>query len=458
MRPPHVTLSKSLTTNSLMKKFLLILNLVAISLMLFTGCMQVTQTAIPPIMDLNVQVLYPIETTEVVMGQSIKSIVKVVDSQGVVVKNAQVTVSFADPNNRRISNTAAIFGNGDVYRTNTWAIPHKMQAGNWTMTVEANVDGHKGTSSGTFLVKDSISEVLLGKYGFWVDAPSLNGIVPDLAKEQGDAQNGVIIWGGVKPAIHIFPESWLEVQWRQGNFNLATINDVREFMTGTLGNPGVNLIRSIESYKRTKFKNWDAWKVKVRGQFLRYDEQWIIFYVPEMNETYGLGTTVVLAPNGIDAFNVLTEGFEVHPEMHAHGSAPQPLPHMLPPVELAEPLPGTLFYGTNQPIVLKWSPAKKLAENEYYRVSIDYNYSEANPAVSYTTRATQFVLPESLYRIPNCGVFNWQVTLMQQIGTDKNGQLEGTPISFHSFYWYVLWRYPLGENAPFNPLCPNEQY
>ncbi len=441
-----------------MKKNILVACLVSISLMLSTGCTQGTQTALPPIMDLKVQVLYPIETTEVEMGQSIKSIVKVVDSQGEVVKNALISVSFTDPDNRPIGNTPAVFGKGDVYRTNSWVVPHKKQAGDWTMTVEANADDHKGTSTNTFHVKDSISEKLLGKYGFWVEPPTLNGIVPDLAKEQGDAQNGVIIWGGVKPAIHIFPESWLEVQWREGNFNLATANDVYEFMSGRLGNPGVNLIRSIESYKRTKFKNWDAWRVKVRGQFLRYDEQWIIFYVPEVNKTYALGTTAVLAPKGIDVFTVLTKGFEVHPEIHANGSAPQPLPHMLPPVELAGPESGTLIYGMNQPVILKWKPAKKLADDEYYLLSVDYNYVEANPAVSFATRETQFILPESLYHIPNCGIFNWQVTLMQQTGIGKDGQPEGNPISFHSLYWYIQWRYPLGENAPFKPLCPNEQF
>ena len=432
--------------------------LVAISLILLTGCTQGTQTALPASPDLKIQVLYPIETTEVEMGQSVKSIVKVLDSQGNVVENAQVSVSFSDANDHPIGSTPAIFGKGDVYRTDAWVVHHKTQAGDWTLTVEAKADGHEGTNTVSFHVKDSISETLLGKYGFWVEAPALNGIVPYLAKEQGDAQNGVIIWGGVKTAIHIFPESWLEVEWREGNFNLATAKDAGKFMSGTLGNPGVYWSRSMEAFQKTKFKNWDAWKVKVRGQFRRYDGQWIIFYVPEVNKTYALGTTVVLPPTGIEAFTVLTEGFEVHPEIHANGIAPQPLPDLLPPVELAAPELGTLIHGANQPIILKWEPAKKLTEDEYYLVNVDYNYGEANPAMSYTTRATQFALPEDLYRIPNCSVFNWQVTLMQQTGIDKDGQPKGKPISYHSLYWYILWRYPPGENAPFDPRCPNEQF
>jgi hypothetical protein len=142
----------------------------------------------------------------------------------------------------------------------------------------------------------------------------------------------------------------------------------------------------------------------------------------------------------------------------AQGVAPQPLPRLLPPPELVSPELGTRVLGTSQPILLVWKPIKELAEDEYYLVSVDYNYVEANFVVEYTTRETQFTLPDSLYRLPNCGVFNWQITLMQQTGVGQDGQWEGKPISFRSLYWYIEWRYPPGEDAPFDPLCPNAQF
>jgi len=101
---------------------------------------------------------------------------------------------------------------------------------------------------------------------------------------------------------------------------------------------------------------------------------------------------------------------------------------------------------------------KELAEDEYYLVSIDYNYVEANPRITYTTRETQFTLPESLYSTPNCSVFNWRVTLMQQTGVREDGQPKGKPVSFNSLYWYIQWFYPPGQEAPFKPRCPNEQF
>ena len=433
--------------------------LISILLVLLTGCAAQTPSPTPVLLpDLTVQVLYPIETTEVEMGQSFKSIIKVLDAHGEAVKDTEVVVSLDDAEDHVVANIPATFGAGDVYRTDTWTIPHKMQAGSWTLTVRAKSGAHEGIAAVDFHVIDSISEKLLYQYGFWIDTPSLRGIVPFLTKEQGDALNGAIAWGGVIPSQHIFPESWIEVQWRAGEFDLSTASRVREFMLNTLGNPGVYFMRDIETLEKTNFKNWDAWKLKVRGQLTRYDEQWVVFYVPEVDKTYAIGTTVVLPPTGTDAHETLRKGFEVHPEIHANATAPKPLPDALPPVELISPRLGELFYGTSQPIILEWKPLKELAEDEYYLVSVDYNYVEANPGMSYTTRETQFVLPKSLYQVPNCGIFNWQVTLMQQNGIGKDGEMEGSPLSFHSLYWYVQWRYPFGEEAPFDPLCPNEQF
>jgi hypothetical protein len=111
-----------------------------------------------------------------------------------------------------------------------------------------------------------------------------------------------------------------------------------------------------------------------------------------------------------------------------------------------------------QPIVLSWEPLKELADDEYYQVAVDYNYEETNFLVKYATRETQFTLPEALYRLPNCSIFNWRITLMQQTSTDKDGKPVGKALSYNSLYRYVQWLYPLDEKAPFNPLCPNAQF
>lgn len=408
--------------------------------------------------DLIITLLYPTGTTEIEMGQSLKTIIKILDAQQKVVENAQVTLSVIDPDGTSLASIPATFGAGDVYRTEAWNIPHKEREGVWTLTVDARSETSRSSISMNFKVKNSLSETLLNKYGFWVDAPRLKGINPNLMKELGDAQNGAITWGGQLPSQHVLPENWLEVEWREGDFNLNTAQEVYEFLLGTLGNPGFYATRDFTSFTQTKFKNWDAWLVKARGPVKQYDEQWMIFYAPEVNKTYALGTTVALPPTGIDAHAVLRDGFEVHPEIQAKGIAPKPLPHLLHPPELISPEIGIRFMGTTQPITLVWKPVEPLAENEYYLVSIDYNYDEANTTVRYTTRETQFTLPVSLYETPNCGVFNWQVTLMRETGKNKDGQPIGEPVSYNSLYWYVEWHYPPGEEAPFKPFCPNAQF
>lgn len=427
---------------------------VGISLM--AGCARAVPTASRS-ESLTVNVLYPTADSNTKMGQSLKSIVKVLDAQGQRVTDAQVTVSVVDPTGNVISSLPAAAGSADLYRTDGWIIPHRMQAGDWTIHAEAVTENGGGTGTTTFRVANSISETLLEKYGFWVDAPTLKGIVPDLMKEKGDAQNGLIIYGGLLMAPHIFVENWLEVQWREGDFHLATEDQVREFMLDTLGDFGFTPVRALGPFERVKFKGWDAWQVKARGQFSRYDGQWMIFYAPEAGKTYALGTTVVLPPPGIDPHATLRDGFEVHPELQSQGVAPQPLARLLPPPEPISPALETRFTGIGQPIVLKWKPLKELARDEYYRVRVDYNYDEANPMVEYATRETELTVPASLYNVPNCGVFNWRVTLMRQTGVGEGGEPEGEELSYSSLYWYFEWFHPLGEDVPFDPLCPNPQ-
>ena len=76
---------------------------------------------------------------------------------------------------------------------------------------------------------------------------------------------------------------------------------MRGFMLDTLGDLGFTPVRDLGPFGQVKFKDWDAWQVKARGLYLRYDEQWMVFYVPEVDKTYAIGTTVVLPPAGMDA-------------------------------------------------------------------------------------------------------------------------------------------------------------
>src|SRR5512141_1478179 len=138
---------------------------------------------------LVVNVLYPKAPNSTSMGQTIKSIVKVQDQQGNRVREARVTLSVLDPSGKLIGRVPATAGAGDLYRTSSWTIPHKLEAGMWTIRVEAETASERGTASATFHVSNSTSEELLSKYGFWIEAPTLRGITPYLGKQQGDAQN-----------------------------------------------------------------------------------------------------------------------------------------------------------------------------------------------------------------------------------------------------------------------------
>ncbi len=406
----------------------------------------------------SVRLLYPKPDTTATMGQQFKFIAQVTDTYGNPAANAQVSIIVQDPDGKVVAQIPTTVDTAGTARSDSWTIPHLQKPGTWTAVVRSTLGAASGETSGSFQVQESTSEILLSKYGFWLDAPSLNDIVPQIMAERGDAQNGMILWGGTALAQHVFPENWVQVQWRKGNFHLDSAEAVRSFMLDELGDLGPYPVRDIGPFEPVKFKQWDAWQVGGRGLVERYQVQWMLFYSPEMDETYSIGTTVVLPPTGIDPHAYLRSSFEVHPELHANGVAPDPLPRLLPGPELVSPAMGERFVGLNAPVTLRWKPVKELAKDEYYQVRVDFNYKEGNPSITLTTRQTQIDLPETIYKTPNCEVFNWQVTLMRQIGTNPDGSPQGQALSYRSLYRYLFWSYPPNAPAPFSTGCQNAQY
>jgi len=406
----------------------------------------------------TVSVLYPKADTRVKMGQSVSFIIQVTDGTGSPVGDAQVAIAVYDPDGGQVGEIPAVFGAGDVYRSGPWTVPHRTPEGAWSFSIAARADRGEGSGGGSFQVAPSISEILLSKYGFWIAAPTLRDIVPQLAAERGDAHRGLIRWGGTIPAQHIFPENWVEIHWLEGEYEFDSSAAVRHFLLADVGNLGFTPVRDLGPFEPVRFKQWAAWQGGARGRRSVDQLQWMVFYAPEVDRTFVVGTAVVLPPTGIDAHAALRDSFEVDPTIQAEGVAPEPLPALLPAPELISPTLGARILGTAQPIVLRWQAVQELAADEYYAVLVQYDYGETTYGDTYTTRETQTTLPEALYRTPNCAVFNWQVTLMRQTGVDKAGRPVGVPIGYDSLYWYVQWLYPQGESAPFLYKCPNPQF
>lgn len=414
--------------------------------------------AAEPVLPLTVTLLYPKPDTVVEMGKQLKCIVQINDAAGAPVNDAAVTLTLVDPGGSAQARIGAVAGAANAYRSEAWPIPHRLRAGTWEVQVRASRGDQVWETSGSFDVKNSTSEELLQRYGFWLDAPTLKGIEPFIGAERGDAANGLIRWGGIIPAQHIFPENWVEVQWRSGNFQLDSSEAVQRFLLEELGDLGFTPLRLIGDFVPAKFKGWDAWQGKPRGELERYDMEWVVFYAPEADKTYAIATTVVLPPVGIDPHAALRDGFEVHPEVQAQGVAPEPLLDLEPAPRLLSPALGARFEGLDQPVILEWEAVKELAADEYYELVVDYNYRETNFKHRVYTRETQATLPEELYRQPNCSVYNWRVTLKRKTGEAEDGRWLGDPLTYPSLYGYVHWVYPLDEKPPFPHFCPNAQY
>ena len=406
-----------------------------------------------PASTLDVSVLHPGQDSELEMGESTRLTVQVTDAQGSAVSDAQVAITLRDPEGKAMAPITALHGGKGTYRTDYWTLPHRVSEGTWNLSVEAETASAQGNCSGSFRVKNSTSEILLAKYGFWLEAPDLFNAPSQIGVERGDARNGAILWGGGRPGMHITVANYVAVHWREGDYNLEDPEAVRRFfMEEGLGDV-MGYAHHIGPIQSIQFKNWDAWQVECRTA--SYEEiEWVIFYAPEVDKTYAIGTDVVLPPVGLDSHEILRSSFAVFPDVHASGVAPKPLPRLLPSPELIAPPLAARFQGAEQPITLQWKPVKELAEGEYYEVVVDYWYRETHPLLYFTTQQTQVTLPETLYRSPNCGVFNWRVTLKRQTGLRDDGQPKGEPISHQSLYWYFWWQYPPGEERDFPPLCP----
>lgn len=415
-----------------------------------------TPTPAPP-PSLTVSVVYPTSTSDLEMGQAIRFTGRAEDAQSAPAADAQVTVTARGPNGAVVASLPAQTDDQGLFRTESWMIPRRSTEGTWTAAAEASASQSRGSGKGAFKVRYSTSEVLLNKYGFWLDAPVLAGARPDLFAEKGDARNGRILWGAARPAQHVIGERWIQVDWLEGNAGLTDPEAVRRFMLADVGELGLTPVRAIGPIEPVTFGGHDAWHVQGRGQFRQDQVEWVAFFAPEANKTVLLGTRVVVPSSGIDAHAQLRDGFAFIPEVLASGTAPQPLPRLLPGPELLSPALGAQFAGLDLPVIVSWRSTRPLAPDEFYLVEVDYNHGETNSLVSLTTRESQLELPASLYETPNCQVFNWQVTLMRRTRADQAGRPIGEPLSYRSLYGYLEWRHPAGQ-APFNTGCPNEQF
>lgn len=427
----------------------------AIFLILLGGCARPSDSPRPSATPspLTIEVLYPNPDTILEMGQDLRAIVRLAADDGTPLGAARVTARVLDPAGQAGFVGGAKGDGSGVYRTPRWTIPHRSLAGSWNIEFTAEADGRAGAVVAPFRVGPSTSEELLARYGFWIDPPTLGGIDPVLSGEFGDAQAGRVLWGGVKPAVHILPAAWIEIQWRQGRRPLNDEQDVLRFFREDLGHFGFTPIRSIGPVTQAAFKGWPAWHVAGRGEFRHDQVEWVVFYSPEVDRTFAIGTTVVLPPAGLDAPAMLRDSFAVFPEVEARGVAPMPLPDLLPAPELTGPPMAAEFRGPI-PIVLSWNWVRPLEDDESFQVRVDFNDGEANPQRVYTTRENQLTLPVSLYQTPNCEVFNWQVRVIRDDSSGEGVQA----VSDDSLYAYLLWSYPPDAVRPFLLHCPNAQY
>lgn len=127
---------------------------------------------------LSVEIRFPVKDSIFEMGQGLQAIVVLTGADGDHVSGAEVNLELAPPGGTDSTQIPLIEGEDGVYRSQKWFIPHQSSPGTWQVRIRASTPGLAGEASTQIEVTPSLSEILLARYGYWLDQPALRGIVP----------------------------------------------------------------------------------------------------------------------------------------------------------------------------------------------------------------------------------------------------------------------------------------
>jgi hypothetical protein len=262
----------------------------------------------------TLSVIFPLETTELAGGQSLRITAYLADQGGRPIVGATVKAELWAPNGSLFATVPGVDSGQGRYLTNYQRLPLQGAAGTWRVVVQATKDGTPITQAErTFKGLMSRSEMYLDKYGFWIEGPDFfscharNKNFRDGSYRDG---GGYLLQenhchGHGNSAVY-FDVHWHVADWPADE--TAAIAYVRSLVVSIdhdPDNPGTDL-----ATERTMFQGWPAWRVTgVWHAAPTYGNtpltggpvEWTIFRCPDSPHDW-LWTLVVTTSSGATSF------------------------------------------------------------------------------------------------------------------------------------------------------------
>jgi hypothetical protein len=273
-------------------------------------------------------VIFPLETTELVGGQSLRVTVSLVDRDGQPAEGATVQAELQAPNGDVFATLRCADKGQGRYLADYVRLPLRGTGGTWHVVAQATLeDGERVQGERTFRGISSPSETYQCRYGFWIEPPRLFGYnladygLPDggLHLEDwpyGDGGGYVILDNyRYNKASATFAD--LDVHWRQADFPTdkdaatAHVQSLASLYRQDPGTPVMGL-----AAEPATFQSRPAWRVTGQWKALnasrptaRYPVEWVVFRCPDSD---WLWTLVISTDNAtyMNDLRAVRETFE----------------------------------------------------------------------------------------------------------------------------------------------------
>jgi len=275
--------------------------------------------------DGSLTMTFPLETTELVGGQSLRVTASLVDHNDQPVKGATVQAELQDPNGDAFVTVPCTDKGQGRYLSDYVRLPLQGTKGTWRVVARATWgDECQAQAEQTFKGLSSFSEELQSLYGFWIE---LSDLFPYNVPHADDPRNKYWPYedgGYVILANNFFRGGtynhfvMLDVHWRHADLpsdEAAAVACVRSLAGPhgkTMDIPTANL-----ATERVTFRGWPAWRVNGHWESTLSNGnpppgglvEWMVFLCPGSNWLW----TVVIATNDamyMDDLRTLRETFE----------------------------------------------------------------------------------------------------------------------------------------------------
>ncbi len=254
----------------------------------------------PTYRDGSLNVISPLETTELYGGQSLRVAVSLVDYDGQLVEGAVVQAELWSPSGDLFATLPCIDKSQGRYLADYVNLPMRGAGGVWRVVASAAWgDGEQAQVERTFTGITSPSEMYQSQYGFWVDPPrvlnynmamyNLHGAggfhFEDWHYEDG---GGYVVLDNYRYNTTGITCAGLDVHWRRGDFptdEAAAIARVQSLAALSHQDPDAPI--TDLAAELVTFQEWLAWRVTgqwkeahVAQSASSHAAEWLIFCCP----------------------------------------------------------------------------------------------------------------------------------------------------------------------------------